>query len=212
MSVLVQDILGAVASYINQDPTLPTGTDETMWINLINQSQNEWKDSYIWRKTLQTPYNPTVGASQTSLGLPGNFERLLSPVFDYSNGVDNPWRYFEIHPDERFLHASTDKYIYITGDDIQGKAMIFNPTLSASASISFDYLATPSSLVTLNDTVTCPSPQFLTSRSDPRFTLVFENSNTLLGHMMDDEAAPTGGLDNTMVSTLAKKGFRIGES
>jgi hypothetical protein len=191
-----------------------------MWIDLINQSQNEWKDSYIWRRTLTRTYPVTVNQSQTSIGLPDNFERLLSPVFDYSGGLSNPYRYFEIKPDIRFLKEETEKYVYKMGSSAEGQYLMINPALSSGASICFDYLASPSSLATLADAVTCQSDQFLvlrtvskilSSRSDPRFPIVFETSNTLLGHMMDDEAAATGAEDNEMRSTLERKGFRPGE-
>lgn len=220
MATTVSDILRSVASYINQDPALPTGTDLTMWIDLINQSQNEWKDSYIWRKTLTRTYPVTVNLSQTSVGLPTNFERLLSPVFDYSGGLSNPYRYFEVKPSDRFLKTETEKYVYKMGDPAGGQYLIINPALASGASICFDYLASPSCLATLNDTVTCHSEQFivlrtvskiLSSRSDPRFPIVFETSNTLLGHMMDDEAASSGGVDNEMRTTMERKGFRPGE-
>jgi hypothetical protein len=216
----VADILRSVASYINQDPTLPTGTDLTMWIDLINQSQEEWADSYIWRKTLTRTNEVTVNNSQVSVGLPVGFERLLSPVFDYSGGLSNPYRYYEIKPAIRFLKEETEKYVYKMGSEAEGQYLKINPALASGASIVFDYLSRPSSLATLNDAVTCQSDQFLvlrtvskilSSRSDPRFTIVFETSNTLLGHMMDDEAAETGGEDNEMRSTLERKGFRPGE-
>lgn len=217
----VQDVLKAIASYINQDPSLPTGTDLTMWISLIDQSQNEWKNAYIWRKVLTRTHNPTVGSGQTSIALPVTFERLLSPVFDYSTGINSPTRYFEIDPKERFLHVSTDKYVTTGGDNAAGKWININPALSSGASICMDFYASPSSLVSLYDSVTCQDPQFLvlrtvakilSSRSDPRFPSVMQDSNTVLGSMIDNEAARTGGVNNQTRSSLEWLGFRPGET
>lgn len=221
MSTLVSSVLQDVATYINQDPTLPTGTDETMWIDLVDQSQREWGNAYIWRKVLTTQYTPATSQSQVSIGLPTNFNRMLSPLYDYSISPSNPAVYYEIQPADRGYKLSTDKYVVKYGNDANGKYLFVNPGLPSGASICFNYLATPSSLVTLTDTVTCQDPQFLvlrtiskilSSRSDPRFPAVKADSDAVLGSMMDNEAAPTGGMNNQMRSTLEKQGFRVGES
>jgi hypothetical protein len=215
----LEDVLIGVASYINQDPALPTGTDLSMWINFANQSQNEWADSYIWRRQLTVEYKPSIEASQVSIGMPSNFDRLLSPVYHYDG--DPPSEIYEIHPSEKYKKLSTDEYVYKVGNKTAGVALIINPPLASGASISMQYLSSPSAMATYASTLTCPSSQFiilrsiskiLSSRSDPRFTIVKADSDLLLGHMMDDEAAPPGGQDNQTPVSFEKKGFRVGES
>lgn len=215
----LSDILSDIASYINQDSTLPTGTDLAMWSNLVNQSQNEWSDSFIFRRQLSKTYNVPVSNSMVSFAVPENFERLLSPVFDKSISSNN--EYVEVLPIDRHYKNSTEKYVWRVGDETTGVALNINPALTSGASIQFEYLSRPSYMATLNSTITCPSRQFLvlrtiskilSARSDPRFPQVKADSDTILSHLEDDEAAYTGGQDNQTPRRLQRIGFRIGES
>lgn len=214
----LEDVLQDVAAYINQDPTTPTGTDLTMWTRLVNQSQNEWADSFNYRRILGRPYEVPVTASMTSIGLPVTFKKLLSPVFDKTLSSNN--EYLEIMPIDKNYKTSTDKYVVKYGDSGSGQYLLINPALGSGASITFDYLATPSAMATLNATVTCPSRQFLvlrtiskilSARSDPRFPQVQIDSEDLLLAMQDNEAAATGGQDNQTPSRMRRTGYRIGE-
>ncbi len=218
MSTTVQTILSNVAAYVNQDPSIPTGTDQTMWINLINQAQNEWGDVYQW-KQLRVPVALSVGASQASFALPSNFKKMMSPLYDYSSGPNAPIRYWEIPPTERFSHSDTDRYCYILGNDISGFSLTLNPGAVSGASLCADIQTTPSSLATLSDVLTCPSPQFITlrtiakilsARSDPRFPQVYSESNNLLSSMMEEEATPSLGTDGTVPNQYKVNQFRIG--
>jgi hypothetical protein len=217
MSTL-SDILTRVAAYINQDPTLPTGTDLSMWTSLVTQSQDEWADSYVWRKQLQRRYEVPVVNSMVSIGLPDDYDRLDSPIFDASYSGNN--RYFEIQPQDRFLKDPTDKFFCKYGSNASGWHLEINPPLPSGASITIDYVSHPVSLVSLTDPITCQSDQFLvlrtiskvlSARSDPRFTIVFQESVTLLQHMMDDEASPDNARDNQTPTWMDRKQFRIGD-
>ncbi len=219
-AIQVSSVLTDVASYINQDPTAPTGTDLTMWINLVNQAQNEWADVYQW-KQLRNTINLTVNLSQVSFGLPANFKKMMSPVYDYSVGPNQPTQYYEIPPQQRFQAATTDKYVYILGNAITGYSLNLNPAAASGASLVFDIQTTVSSLATGNDTVTCPSQQYLSlrtmakilsARSDPRFPQVYSESQNLLSSMMEEEASLSGGTDNTVPNQYHLNNFRIGES
>lgn len=214
----LQSILQDVASFINQDPTLPTGTDLTSWTNFVNQSQREWGLIYQWRQLRQV-FRPSLYASQTSIALPSNFSKTMSPLMDLSQG--SPIAYFELgSPDERYYHDSGDKYIYILGNDAAGYSLNINPPLASGASCSLDIVVNPSSLATYNDTLTCPSNEFivrrtsaliLQARSDPRFPAVKADADDLMAQMIEEEEAPTRGEQNTTPDYFSKNGLRIGE-
>jgi len=213
----LQDILTDIAAFINQDPTLPTGSDLTMWTNLINHAQNEWASVYQW-SDLRYVFRPTTAFSGASIGLPSNFKKAMSPLYDLTKTSSNI--YYQINPSERYLHTPNDKYFYILGNKVDGFALIVNPAISSGASMSMDYQAYPSSLATLTDTATCPNSEFLVrrtiasilaARSDPRFPIIKAEADDLLSNMIEEEAAPSGGEDNTTPSSFARKQFRIGE-
>lgn len=219
MPTTLGDILQRVASYINQDPTLPSGTDLSMWTSFVTQSQDEWADSYVWRKQLQRRYEVPVANGMVSIGLPDDYDRLDAPIFDASITGNN--RYYEILSQDRFLKDPNDKYFCKYGSNASGWHLEINPALSSGASITIDYVSHPVSLVSLNDPITCQSDQFLvlrtiskilSARSDPRFTIVYQESVTLLQHMMDDEASPDNARDNQTPTWMDRKQFRIGES
>ncbi len=219
MSYTVQDILKNIATFINQDPTIPTGTELTTWINLVDQAQKDWANAYFWKTLTVSGYSPSFGLSAISLGLPANFKKLTSPVYDMSKAT--PDKYVEIPPAERFNRGSTDKYVYLIGDEVQGKALIINPALPSGASIVLDYQSYPSSLVTVNDTIVCPSPQFLAqqaeyyilqSRSDTRFPSKLSEANNTLANLIESEATKSGGENNQTKNYYKQINFRIGQS
>lgn len=215
----LQNILQDIASYVNQDPALPTGTDLTSWAKLVDQAQREWAATIQWRVLRNPNYALSLTISGASIGLPANFQTLMGPVVDYK--TNPPTKYFEIEPDWRFDKTSTDYYVYTHTDPYLGSYLIINPVPASGASLVADIHFTPSSLVTLTDVVTCPEPQFLTlraiskilsARSDPRFPQVKADSDDLLGHLMDDETAKPQSFDNRTPDRFTKNAFRIGTS
>lgn len=215
----LQQVLQDVASYVNQDNALVSGTDLTTWSNLTNQAQNEWGDAYQW-KQLRFTQKPSTTLSQASLGLPTTFKKLMSPLYDYSTGIDSPAEYKEIRPEERFQKSSTDKYVYSMGNDAQGRYLVVNPALPSGASVQYDWQSFPSSVATLADIFVCPSREYvvkrtiqyiLSARSDPRFTLIKSEADDLLANMIEEESALSGGMDNQVKSYYQRNRIRIGE-
>lgn len=212
----LNQVLNDIASFINQDPSLVTGTDLTSQVNLINQAQNEWGEAYQW-KQLRSTYTPTFSLSGTSLALPSTFKKLMSPVYDVSLTSAN--QYEEIRPEERFYKGPSDKYVYLAGNDAAGRAIVINPALSSGVSLNVDIQSYPSSVATLQDILTCPSRPFivartiakiLAARSDERFPIFKAESDDLLANMIEEEAAPSGGEDGGVPNYYQKKQFRIG--
>ena len=218
MPVTLNDLLQSIASYVNQDPTQPTGTDESMWINLLNQSQQEWANELVWRKTLNRQYQVPITDGMVSVGVPATFQSLNSPVYDVSQNP--PIQYFEIYPEDRWTKDPTEKYCWRAGDEVTGISLQFNPALASGASIAIDYIATPSSMATYTDVLTCPSSQFvvtrtlakiLGARSDPRYTAVMSESIHLLETLEQNEVAITGGQENNTPNFYSRRHFRVGE-
>lgn len=214
----LQTVLQNIASYINQDPTLQTGTDLTSQVNLVNQSQNEWADTYQW-SILRKPYSPSYAVSAVSIGLPSTFKKMMSPLADYQ--TIPPTIYSEVDPSERMYKLTTDKYCYLTGDDGTGHALIVNPPLPSGASLQLDLQVQPTALATLSDVVTCPSVQFLTlrtiskilsARSDPRFPQIKADSDDIMASMIEEEMAGSKGKTNRTPDQFSRVGFRIGLS
>ena len=216
MSITLNGILQKIGSYVDQDTTLPTGTDLTTRVNLVNRALNEWADTYEW-KQLRRTYSPTVLLSMVSVGLPSDFKRLMGAIYDQSITSSN--QYVEIRPEERFIKLSSDKYVVVWGDPAAGTYININPALGSGASIVMDYQSYPSSLATLQDVSQVPHPEYLAqraiayileSRSDSRFPSAKADADRMLQSMIEEEAAPTGGQNNRVPDYFRSNNFRVG--
>lgn len=220
----LQEALQGIGAILNQDTTLPTGTELTMQVNLVNQAISEWGHSYQWKQLRVNGFAPTFTVSMTSIGLPINFKILMSRPFDIalgtaSSGANND--YEEIRPEDRFRKISTDRYCYTGGDRSVGYYMVINPPLASGVSLNFDYQMFPSSVVTLQDTIVIPAPHYVVkrvlskiyeARSDTRFPTFKQEADDSLSRMMAEESALSGGFDNKMRVYYDTHNFRIGES
>jgi hypothetical protein len=211
----LQDVLIDLGASIDQDTALPTGTDLAVRARLADRAQQDWGEFYTWND-LRITLQPTALLSATSIGLPDNFDRLSSPLY---NVATNPAdKYIELTtPSDRFKKLSTDKYVYIIGQP-GANALIINPALPSGVSLVLDYQSAPSSLVTLADVVQAPREYLakrveyyiLFSRSDPRFTFAKQASDDFLRGRVEDQDVPTGGQDNRVPDSPRSTGFRIG--
>ena len=211
----LNQVLQDIGAILNQDTTLPTGTDLTMQINLANQAILEWGEAYEWKQLRVVNFAPSISASMTSVGLPTNYEKLMSVPRDITNSN----AYEEIRPEMRFNRDASGYYCFTGGDDSAGHYINFNPALASGASIVFDYQSTPSCLATLQDTLVCPSKNFVVqrvlakiyeSRSDPRFPQFMSEANNAMTQLIQEEAALSGAQKNKMTTLDEKIGFHIG--
>lgn len=213
----LQNILQDIGAILNQDTTLPTGTDLSMQVNLVDQALKEWGEAYEWKQLRVPNFGLTVLLSATSLGLPSNYEKLMSRPFDQSLSSGND--YEELRPEDRFTKGVNDRYCYTGGDDSIGHFIVFNPPLASGASIVFDYQATPSSMATLQDVLVCPSKNFIVqrvlgkiyeSRQDTRFPQFNSEANNAMIQLIQEESALSGAQSNVMPTFYEKIGFKIG--
>ncbi len=220
MNLTLSDILSKVGGYVDQDTTLPSGTELTTRVNLVQRSTNEWANAYDW-KVLRSTQKVLGTISMSSIGLPTNFRKMQSPVYDLAislSGSSND--YFLIDPKDRFTKLSTDRYIIQEGNSDTGFYLTINPPLASLASLQFDIQSFPSSLATLNSKSVCPSPEYeatrtiayiLEQRSDPRFPQVKTDADKILLTMIEDEASPTKAELNRVPDQFEQAGFVIGE-
>ena len=212
MTKNISELLQNIGAYVDQTIDLPTDDELTSRIKYLDMAQNEWANSYEWNVL---KYKQTVGASGASVALPTLFRKLKSPAYD----TTNDYVYKEIPASDRNTMSTDDKYVYILGNGIDGKYLGINP-VDATISLEFDYLAFPSSLVTLADQTTCPNPLFLEqraiayvleSRSDPRFPQVKADAQKTLMDMINDQDVPSGGRTNKIPSFVDGGRYIIGE-
>jgi len=213
----LSNVLQDISSIVNQDPALPTGTDLSMQVNLANQALNEWGEAYQWAQLRVVGFAPSILLSTTSTALPSNFEKLMSRPFDVTNNTIN---YEEIRPENRFTKDINERYCYTGGDDAVGHYIVFNPPLASGASINFDFQSVPSSMVTLQDVLVCPSKNFIVhrvigkiyeSRSDPRFQTFKSYADGAMVQLIQEEATVSGAMTNQVPVQDKKFGFRIGQ-
>lgn len=213
----LQNILQDIGAILNQDTTLPTGTDLTMQVNLIDQALKEWGEAYEWKQLRVVNYAPAFALSATSIGLPTNYEKLMGRPFDLSLSSGND--YEEIRPENRFTKQVNDRYCFTGGDDAMGHYIVLNPALVSGASIVFDYQSGPSSMATLQDILVAPSKNFIVqrvlakiyeSRQDPRFPQFNSEANNAMVQMIQEETAPSGAMTNQIPTYYKKINFQIG--
>lgn len=214
----LSNILADIGAIVNQDTTLPTGTDLSMQVNLVDQSLKEWGEAYEWKQLRVPNYALPFALSATSIALPGNFEKLMGRPFNAALTTGND--YEELRPEDRFTKQTNDRYCWTGGDDSIGHYIVLNPALASGASIVFDYQSVPSSMATLQDVCVCPSKNFIThrvigkiyeSRSDPRFQTFKTYADNTMVQLIQEEAALSGAMTNRTPVQYDKIGFRIGQ-
>lgn len=217
MQKTLQGILNDIGAYVDQDTSLPTGVELTTRVNFVNQSLQEWAETYQW-KQLRVSTTIPFAFSGTSSALPTNFKKLMAVPTDVSQTTDNT--YMQVSPQERLSLASTTKYSYIVGDDARGFSLNLSHPMASGASIVYDYQSFPSSLATLADISVCPQPNYLVkrtiayvleARSDTRFPQVKADADIILQKMVEEENAPSAAQVNRIEDWARTTNFRIGE-
>ncbi len=180
-------------------------------------AQREWAETYDWRSLYRE--NDSVISTSTgnaSVVLPDDFRKLAAPpriAYDGATVKDFP----EIRPQEKGMYDSTDKYIYILGDQNAGFTMYVNAgTLASGASIHLPYYRSPASLVSPVDVAMCPNPEYLVQRAlayvwesqaDERFPQAKFEADKILQKMLEYEQV-YGEANENRVYTVERKAFK----
>lgn len=219
MAKTLQNILEDIGAYIDQDTTLPSGVEESVRINLVDQALQEWGAAYQWKQLRNVATVPFT-YSGTSVGLPGNFKKMMSPVYDIAQAIGSQREYDEIMPSTAYVRLDTDKYITIGGDPGTGHYMNINPAMNSGFSGSYHFQSFPSSMATLSDVCVCPDYMFIVkrvsglifeSRSDSRFPQLKADADLLLQRMIEEEQATSGAMKNKTQTWTSGSGFVMGE-
>ena len=203
-----EDVLRDISAYIDQEVGLPEGSELSVRTRFINKAEKEWAGAYSWREL-----RDTLEITDTDTELPSDFKKLMTPVYDVTQDVNN--QYIEIKPDERFSKSSTDRYCYIIGTTLK-----INPAPTAGASLIADYQKIPTGSTSLGYISPCPRGDYLSTkaiamileaRSDNRFPLVKADANQILLQMIEEQDTPSGAQVNRVPDWVRSSGYRIGE-
>lgn len=224
----VDDIQSRVAAIVDQD--YDTGnlasTDYALRLNYLNRRERSWSETGKWQ-SLYKEFNTLTSTSSgnTSISLPSNYRFLAGftkITFDGSNTAD----FAEIKPtDEVQFESVSSQYVKILGNPSDGYTMVVNSSnadkqLVSGASIKVLYYATPSSLTSPANVVTCPNPEYLVqgviadiweAREDARFQQAKVEANIVLQNMLEFEQTPTvASYDNEVKTKDQRLSFRWG--
>ena len=221
MAYTLSDILQDVGAIITQDTTLPTGGDLAVQTQMVNQAISEWSNAYEWKQLRVNQFGPTIVASQTSIGLPINFKKLMSRPYRMDVSTDND--YEEVRPEDFYARTFWDvnnRFCLVGGNNVSGYYLQINPALPSGASLLFDYQAYPSLVSNTTDVVVVPSRSFVSkkvlaklfeARADPRFPQFNSEAEDSLANMMENEAALSGAFSNQTRNQYTQTNFRIGQ-
>ena len=225
----VDDVQSAIAAVVDQDEDTSniSNDDYSLRLEYMNQRERKWAESGSW-DVLYEEYNTLTSTSSgnVTVSLPTDFRKLASfPVITY-DGSDTK-AFPEIDPKDKERFSSSDRYIYLLGNEADGYNMIVHPgtssgQMASGASIYIPIYKNPASLASPADTVTCPNPQYLIegviadvweAREDARFQIKKAEANTILLNLLEQENTPSVADNDNEVKTVeqTKHSFRWGE-
>lgn len=226
LSVTLDNLEGKLAAILdqNEDTADITAADYSLRREYLNMAQREWAETYDWR-SLYRESNLRVSTStgNASIVLPSDFRKLaMSPRITYDGATTEDFP--EIRPQEKSQYASTDRYIYVLGDQNSTQVMFVNAgTLASGASITLPYYRSPASLVSPANIAMCPNPEYLVQRtlayvwesqSDQRFPQAKAEADKILKQMLEYEQVYGEGYDDKVKTVERTRfgGFRWGKS
>lgn len=201
-----------IAANVNGDRTAPTvGDDEyNLFLAAIQSAENLWSETdYDW-ENLRFVYRTTLLASGTSLALPDGFRKLSG--FVTVGGL----RRIAIDPKDEPLQSETSEYVSV---HISEKYLAVQPAGASTLAVDIPYHSRATSLATSSAIPFCPSDQYIVSkassillfgRSDPRYTELRDEADTLLQQMVGAEVVKLKGTQTAISSTFDDTSFILG--
>lgn len=229
MAITVDDVQSRVAARVDLDNVTSniSSDDYALRLTLINEREQVWAEVGKW-DSLYKEYNTLTSTStgNTEISLPSDFRELASfPHIATTTAND---AFTEVTPQNKDQYDSTtDRYVWIKGNQHSGYIMVVNPgtsggQLTSGASIFVPYFSVPTSLASPADRITCPNPEYVVqgviadiweSREDPRFPRAKGEAERILQNMLEFEFTPSQASDNNQVKTVeqTKYSFRWGK-
>lgn len=226
MNESVDLIQSKIAAIVDADPDVTniSTEDYALRLSYINLSLREWAEIYDWQ-ALYKEFNSLVSTSagNASVALPSDFRKLASfPKITYDGS--NTALFPEIRPQDRGQYADTDKRVEILGNN-QGYIMrVYGSTLASGASVFVPYYSSVASLVSPANIPEIPNADYLVQRTvaywwevrgDPRFVQKKQESERILGNLIDYENVFGEASTNDRVKTADEtkfKDFRWGDN
>lgn len=212
MSMTKSNILQRVAANVNADASVPTGDEYNLWSEFLEESNQEWADSYEPQVLIKTA-PLTMPTSGTSVALPADFKEKFAG-FIIINGVPVP----EIKPQDAPFHSN--QVAWWGGNQNNGYYMNLKLALTSPTSLIAPYHSRPTSLSTLTSISSIPDPHFLVNRVTEKVLLQrgqgeyqeFQSkADLLLQRMVANEVTTDIQRDNTIKTPSDRTGFVFGD-
>jgi len=230
MSYSVNEMQKRIASMVDHNSDAPTegGGDWNIRLKYLNMAQDEWAQFYDWQ-TLYKEYNTMTSTTSgnTSISLPDDYRKVAGYPKLTADGSTTD-EFPQIRPQEREAYSSSDKFVELHGNPLDGYTLKVNPgtasgNLVSGASIFISYYASAQSLASATDVSQCPNPNYLVQRAtahvleireDDRFPIAKAEADKLLLRMLERENTHTEAEASTVgrIRTVLekRKGFRLG--
>lgn len=202
MSETLSSILKDVNAFVDLEYALPDGTELDTRTSFANQAIREAADVYQLSEFNQV-YEVDPGTA-SAVTLPAGFRELSTNPRQL---INNSWsEYSEINPKTRFQMNPSDKYCYVLGNPQSGYVLHLNGH-EANVTLSIDYQAYPTGMLTLTSRCELSSSSYvvskvesyvLQSRGDDRFPYVDSVAEKKLKNLVGRGMKTPGGQYQTV--------------
>lgn len=206
----LEQILKGMSAHLNGDTELPTGDEYDLWVESINQTQDQWADVDFDWDSLRKSSVVTLMQSGTSVALPSDYVKLDGYTLIGGN------EYGEIRPEEVNLHTSDNYVIPYTGE----KYLAIYPASASTVDVRINYYGRPQSMTTLTSQSLCPSDNFLIygavekiflQRENQKFTEFQNRAENELSKMIGKQVVKLDQFDSSIKNEITyKRGFTLG--
>lgn len=216
----LEEILQRIGSYVDQDSATPTDSDLDIRSNFVNFAYEEWANAYDWDETRTTYTFSATTASTVSMGLPVDFMKVQSPLYEQTSETSVPQEYAMIKESDKWTYSPSDQVFFVSGNRSIGYTLLVPRGLTSGATCELKYQSHPTSLATLTAVPVMSNPNYLVqrgiafvleSRGDTRFPTAKADADRILASMIEHQnVIRSGGGATHVPNYYSRRGFRIG--
>lgn len=218
----VDNIQSSVAGIVDLDQNTAniSSDDYSLRLTYLNDRERKWAETGRYRVLYREYFtNTSTSTGNATVSLPADFRVEGGFPTTVISGTDQQLPI--IRAQEKAQYATSSKYVYIMGDDVSGKSMVFHTgmgDLASGATIFIPYYANPSSLASPADKVMCPNPQYLIegvvadvwrAREDARFQINEAKADQILANMLEYEMTPSEAAADDRVRTVEQTRYNF---